>query len=124
MRRGDGRAAAPQHSLFSRDYDRLPCSADATRHLLIAHGRRCQWTEVLRAANDPDPEPLGPWVGSGGLAAGHRINKLLLVSAHGADLSQEAFSPALCWLVLAATCLCPHTPLMADRNAGARVRGS
>ena len=79
---------------------------------------------IKQNANDPDPEPLGPWVGSGGLAAGHRINKLLLVSAHGADLSQEAFSPALCWLVLAATCLCPHTPLMADRNAGARVRGS
>lgn len=38
---------------------------------------RDTWTAFLAAAYDPDPEPLGPWPG---IAAAHRINKLLLLA--------------------------------------------
>ena len=39
--------------------------------------QRCQWTEFLASAHDPNPEPVGPWRE---IAAKHRINKVMLMA--------------------------------------------
>lgn len=39
--------------------------------------KKCQWTQVLADANDPDPEVCGDW---SMITAEHRLNKLLLLA--------------------------------------------